>query len=363
MSSLFAAVEMAPRDPILGLNEAFNADTNPNKVNLGVGVYFGDDGKIPLLGAVKAAEEGPPGNPAAARLPAHRRHPRLQQRGAGPAVRQGFRTARRRPRHHLRMPGRHRRAQGRRRLPEAPAARGQGLYQRSELGEPPRPVRVGRLHGRELPYYDAATRGVEFRRHEGCAGGHAGQVVVVLHACCHNPTGADLSAAQWAEVVDLVKHATSSPSSTWPTRALPTASSPTPSRSTCSPPPACSSWFPAASRKSFLAVWRACRRADHRHRRQGRIGRVLSQVKRVIRTNYSNPPTHGGAVVAAVLASPRTAQHVGRRTGRHARPHPRDAHQPGRQAHRRRRAPASTSSRCSAACSATPASPLPRSSA
>jgi aromatic-amino-acid transaminase len=57
MSSLFAAVEMAPRDPILGLNEAFNADTNPNKVNLGVGVYFGDDGKIPLLGAVKAAEK------------------------------------------------------------------------------------------------------------------------------------------------------------------------------------------------------------------------------------------------------------------------------------------------------------------
>ena len=57
MSSLFAAVEMAPRDPILGLNEAFNADTNPNKVNLGVGVYFGDDGKIPLLGAVKTAEK------------------------------------------------------------------------------------------------------------------------------------------------------------------------------------------------------------------------------------------------------------------------------------------------------------------
>ena len=57
MSSLFATVEMAPRDPILGLNEAFNADTNPSKVNLGVGVYFGDDGKIPLLGAVKAAEK------------------------------------------------------------------------------------------------------------------------------------------------------------------------------------------------------------------------------------------------------------------------------------------------------------------
>ena len=56
MPSLFDAVEMAPRDPILGLNEQFNADTNPNKVNLGVGVYFGEDGKLPLLACVKAAE-------------------------------------------------------------------------------------------------------------------------------------------------------------------------------------------------------------------------------------------------------------------------------------------------------------------
>ncbi len=54
--SLFTAVEMAPRDPILGLNEQFNADTNPNKVNLGVGVYFDDNGKLPLLQCVQAAE-------------------------------------------------------------------------------------------------------------------------------------------------------------------------------------------------------------------------------------------------------------------------------------------------------------------
>ena len=56
-SSIFAAVEMAPRDPILGLNESFNADTRSTKVNLGVGVYFDDNGKIPLLAAVKAAED------------------------------------------------------------------------------------------------------------------------------------------------------------------------------------------------------------------------------------------------------------------------------------------------------------------
>jgi aromatic-amino-acid transaminase len=55
--SLFSSVEMAPRDPILGLNEQFNADTNPNKVNLGVGVYFDDNGKLPLLQCVQAAEK------------------------------------------------------------------------------------------------------------------------------------------------------------------------------------------------------------------------------------------------------------------------------------------------------------------
>ena len=55
--SLFTAVEMAPRDPILGLNEQFGADTNPNKVNLGVGVYYDDNGKLPLLQCVQAAEK------------------------------------------------------------------------------------------------------------------------------------------------------------------------------------------------------------------------------------------------------------------------------------------------------------------
>src|SRR6188768_4265891 len=54
--SLFNAVEMAPRDPILGLNEQFAADTNPNNVNLGVGVYYDDNGKLPLLDCVQKAE-------------------------------------------------------------------------------------------------------------------------------------------------------------------------------------------------------------------------------------------------------------------------------------------------------------------
>src|SRR5512147_2084645 len=55
-NTLLAAVELAPKDPILGVTEAFNADPNPKKANLGVGVYYGDDGKLPVLECVKRAE-------------------------------------------------------------------------------------------------------------------------------------------------------------------------------------------------------------------------------------------------------------------------------------------------------------------
>ena len=84
--------------------------------------------------------------------------------------------------------------------------------------------------------------------------------------------------------------------------------------------------------------------------------RVLSQVKRLVRTNYSNPPTHGCQIVATVLASAAAAQPVGPRARRHARSHQGDAQAPGRQASTRARpAPTSASSSSSAACSPTPA--------
>jgi len=56
MTSLFSNVALAPRDPILGLTETFNADPRPAKLNLGVGVYYDDDGRLPLLQCVRAAE-------------------------------------------------------------------------------------------------------------------------------------------------------------------------------------------------------------------------------------------------------------------------------------------------------------------
>jgi hypothetical protein len=133
--SLFSAVEMAPRDPILGLNEQYNADTNPNKVNLGVGVYFDDNGKLPLLQCVQAFEKTMMDKPTArgylpidgiAAYDAASRTwclvPRASRSSPGAcATVQGH--------------GRHRRPQGRRRLPEKAQPQRQGADQLTPAGK------------------------------------------------------------------------------------------------------------------------------------------------------------------------------------------------------------------------------------
>ena len=98
--SMFTAVEMAPRDPILGLNEQYAADTNPKKVNLGVGVYYDDNGKLPLLEVRAGGREDMMKAPKRPRLPADRRHRGLRQRRQGPGLRRRQRAGHVRPRRH-----------------------------------------------------------------------------------------------------------------------------------------------------------------------------------------------------------------------------------------------------------------------
>ena len=135
--SLFSAVEMAPRDPILGLNEAFNADTRPGKINLGVGVYYNEEGRIPLLRAVQAAEK--------ARIEAHAPRGYLPIEGIA-AYDQGVQKLLFGNESELLAAGRVVTTQAvggtgaspaRRRLPQAPAARRHRGHQRPELGKPP----------------------------------------------------------------------------------------------------------------------------------------------------------------------------------------------------------------------------------
>jgi aromatic-amino-acid transaminase len=299
---------MAPRDPILGITEAFKADKNPNKVNLGVGVYNDDDGKLPLLECVKRAEQA------------------LTQKAA--------------PRGYLPIDG----------LPAYDAAVQQlvfGAY--SEAVKSKRIVTVQALGGtgglkvgadfirrvnpkaelwisdpswenhravfeaagfkvHTYPYYDAATHGVKFDAMMECLRGLPAGSVIVLHACCHNPTGVDLTADQWTSVIKTVNERGLVPfldiayqgfgdgldADGAVIRRFAEAGGPV---------------FVSNSFSKSLSLY---------GERVGALSivatsaeeaaRVLSQVKRVVRTNYSNPPTHGGQIVATVLSNPELRQ-------------------------------------------------------
>ncbi len=302
--SLLSRVEMAPRDPILGLNEQFAADPNPNKVNLGVGVYTDADGKLPLLACVKAAEAQlaqapkPRGYLPIDGIAAYDKAVQALVFGADSEAVTGGRIAT---------------VQGlggtgglrvgadflKRLNPNAQVLISDPSWENHRALFEAAGFAVG-----TYPYYDAAHRGIDFAGMKAALSAAAPGTIVVLHACCHNPTGYDLSPAQWDEVVATVK-----------SRGLVAfldmayqgfgdgieADGAVVRKFLASG----QDFFVATSfSKSFSlygervgALSVVCASKDE-------AARVLSQLKRVIRTNYSNPPTHGAQVVATVLASP-----------------------------------------------------------
>ena len=302
--SLFSAVEMAPRDPILGLNEQFNADTNPRKVNLGVGVYFDDNGKLPLLQCVQAAEKNLMATPTA----------------------RGY-------------------------LPIDGIAAYDSAVKGLVFGADSEPVKSGRVatvqaiggtgglkigadflkrlspnatvlisdpsweNHRALftnagftvdtyAYYDAELRGVNFAAMLASLKAAAPGTIVVLHACCHNPTGYDITPAQWAQVIAVVREGRLTPFLDMAYQGFGYG---------IQEDGAVIDQFVAAGLNFFVSTSFSKSFSLYGERVGGlsvlcsdkeEAGRVLSQLKIVIRTNYSNPPTHGGAVVAAVLNNP-----------------------------------------------------------
>src|ERR1700712_567375 len=207
--SLFSAIEMAPRDPILGLNEQFNADPNPAKVNLGVGVYFDDNGKLPLLQCVQAAEKMMMEAPKArGYLPidgiaAYDKAVQALVFGAeSPALKAG-------------------------RIATVQALGGTGglkvgadLLKRMSpnalvlISDPSWENHRALFEGAGFdvalyPYYDASRRdtegGIDFAGMLGALDKAAAGTIVVLHACCHNPTGYDITATQWAQVIKTIE--------------------------------------------------------------------------------------------------------------------------------------------------------------
>lgn len=302
--SLFTAVEMAPRDPILGLNEQFNADTNPNKVNLGVGVYYDDNGKLPLLQCVQAAEK---------------------QMMEAPKAR-GY-------------------------LPIDGIAAYDAAVKSLVFGADSEPVKSGRVatvqgiggtgglkvgadflkrlnpaakvlisdpsweNHRALftnagftvetyAYYDAAKRGIDFAGMLAALNAAPAGTIVVLHACCHNPTGYDITAAQWDQVIAAVKAKNLVPFLDMAYQGF---------GNGIAEDGAVIGKFVAAGLTFFVSTSFSKSFSLYGERvgalsvlcaSKEEADRVLSQLKIVIRTNYSNPPIHGGTVCATVLNTP-----------------------------------------------------------
>ncbi len=303
-SSIFAAVEMAPRDPILGLTEAFNADTRPDKVNLGVGVYYDDNGKIPLLAAVKAAEK--------ARLEAA--PPRGYQPIEGsPAYNQAVQNLLFGNGSPLLAEGRVVTVQGlggtgalrigadflKRLQPKAE------VYISDPSWENHRALfEAAGFAVHSYPYYDAVTRGVDFDAMKARLGELPAGSIVVLHACCHNPTGADLSAEQWAQVVDTVRSRALVAFIDMAYQGFADGIEPDALALKLFAALGLNFFVASSFSKSFSLYGERVGALSIVTASREEAARVLSQVKRVIRTSYSNPPTHGAAVAAAVLATP-----------------------------------------------------------
>jgi aromatic-amino-acid transaminase len=302
--SLFSAVEMAPRDPILGLNEAFNADTRATKVNLGVGVYFTDEGKIPLLRAVQEAEK------ARLTTATPRGYLPIEGIAAYDQAVQSLLFGKESP---LITEGR---------VVTAQALGGTGalkigadflkrLYPTSKvaISDPSWENHRALFEsaGFEVvnyAYYDAPSHGLNFAGMLESLKSYPANTIVVLHACCHNPTGVDLSADQWKEVVALIKERNLIPFLDMAYQGFADGIDPDGAAVRLFADSGLPFFVSSSFSKSFSLYGERVGALSIVTTSKDEAQRVLSQVKRVIRTNYSNPPTHGGTVVATVLNSP-----------------------------------------------------------
>jgi aromatic-amino-acid transaminase len=302
--SLFNAVEMAPRDPILGLNEQFNADTNPHKVNLGVGVYYDDNGKLPLLECVQAAEKQMMEAPKArgylpmdgiaaydaavktlvfggeSELVKSHRVATVQALGGTGGLKVG--------------------ADFLKKLnPKAKVLISDPSWEnhRALFSQAGFTVET-------YPYYNAAKRGIDFDGMLTALNVAPEGTIVVLHACCHNPTGYDITPEQWDKVIAAVKARKLVPFLDMAYQGFGygiTEDGAVIGKFVASG----QNFFVSTSfSKSFSLYGERVGALSVVCQNKEEADRVMSQLKIVIRTNYSNPPIHGGQVVAMVLNTP-----------------------------------------------------------
>ncbi|UVM20481.1 amino acid aminotransferase [Pseudomonas wadenswilerensis] len=302
--SLFSAVELAPRDPILGLNEAFNADTRSNKVNLGVGVYCNEEGRIPLLRAVieaetqRAAQHASRGYLPIDGIVAYDQAVQKLLFGAeSPLLSAG-------------------------RVITTQAVGGTGalkigadfLKQLSPnavvaISDPSWENHRALFETAGFPvqnyrYYDAATHDVNRSGMLEDLYALPSGSIIVLHACCHNPTGVDLTPEDWKNVLEVVKAKGHVPFLDMAYQGFGTGITEDAAAVRLFAESGLNFFVSSSFSKSFSLYGERVGALSIVTESKEEATRVLSQVKRVIRTNYSNPPTHGATIVATVLNSP-----------------------------------------------------------
>lgn len=302
--SLFDCINEAPRDPILGMNELFNADQNPAKINLGVGVYFTEEGKLPLLGSVRLAEE--------IVFKKHAPHSYLPIQGTDTycvAVQNllfGAHSA-------LLEEGRVVTVQSlggtgglkigadflKRFFPQSIVA----------ISDPSWENHRALFESAGLPvtqytYYDAETHDVNFSGMLASLNELPTQSIVVLHACCHNPTGIDLSSEQWIDVIDVCKARGLIPFLDMAYQGFAHDVETDALAVRLFAESGLTVLISNSFSKSFSLYGERVGAFSIITENKAESGRVLSQIKRVIRANYSNPPAYGSAIVTTILTNP-----------------------------------------------------------
>ncbi len=299
--SILASVPLAPRDPILGLTEQFTADPRPGKVNLGVGVYLDENGKVPLLDCVRVAEQ------ALAETPTPRGYLPID----------GMATYNAAVRELIFGAGSEPVTSGRVVTIEALGGTGAlkigaeflkvASEQRRLLISDPSWENHQALFSRagfevsSYRYYDPQRRGIDLDGMLADLAAAEPGTVVVLHACCHNPTGYDLTPEQWEQVAEAVVERGLVPFLDLAYQGFATdveTDAAVPRRfATLGIPVLVASSFS----KSFSLYGERVGGLSIVTADADEAARVLSQVKIAVRTTYSNPPTHGAALVSRVL--------------------------------------------------------------
>ena len=302
--SLFSQIELAPPDPILGLTEAYNKDTNPSKVNLGVGIYQDDSGSVPVLETIRKAEakwleiEKSKGYLPIDGVPEYRKAVQelllgknseiikngiavtVQSLGGTGALKIGadfLKTF----------------------FPDSTVyisdptwANHRQIFEKSGFTVD------------TYTYYDPSTHGLDFEGMYKSIDSLADGSIVLLHACCHNPTGVDPTHEQWNKIAEIFKNRNLIPFIDFAYQGFGEGLD----EDAYSVRLFADQGIPCLVSSSFsksMSVYRE------------RVGaltfitenpeestKILSQIKRIIRSNYSNPSSHGAQAATLILTDP-----------------------------------------------------------